>query len=87
MLLYAQPSMVRELKNDAFLSKFLEEGRLLVVQWDMHRLRRPGEARRAASTASSTEVPKACDMGPGKVGVSKVCDMGPGKQGRGLGNQ
>ena len=67
MLLYAQPSVVQELKGDAFFSTFVKDGRLLVVPWDMFRLRKPGEARRAASMASRAGVPKAGDEGAMKV--------------------
>ena len=69
VLLYAQPSVVQELKGDAFFSTFVEDGRLLVVIWDMFRLRKPGEARRAASMAHSTGISREGDeLGPGKVG-------------------
>jgi hypothetical protein len=39
MLLYAQPSLLRALKRDSQISKFVEEGDLLVVEWNLFNLR------------------------------------------------
>ena len=46
VLLYAQPSLLRVLRRDSQISKFVKEGDLLVVDWDLFHLRHAKEAQR-----------------------------------------
>ena len=78
VLLYAQTSLARELRDDELISRFVSEGRLLVVPWDLFRLsslksfrRSMKETRKAATGSSSAFHRKSRNGGPRSILIAE----------------